>query len=103
MASFFRYATLDEENSVSHSGIDIMTRNEWEAVERTLAGLSVDDKRDVADRILRSIQAVVPAADRARRQRDAMNRLCMTVDAMPSPEHGDGLSNRDHDRLIYSR
>jgi hypothetical protein len=80
-----------------------MTHQKWEVIERTLAGLSVDEKREVAGRLLQSIRGEGPAADRSRQQRDALNRLCRSVDAMPTAKHSDGLSNRDHDRLIYTR
>jgi hypothetical protein len=80
-----------------------MTHQQWEEIERTLAGLSVDEKREVAGRILQSIQPEIPAADRILQQREALNRLCQSVDAMAAADHGDGLSNRDHDRLIYTR
>jgi hypothetical protein len=80
-----------------------MTHQQWEVIERSLAGLSVDEKREVAGRILQSIRGESPAADRVRQQREALNRLCQKVDALPTAQHSDGLTNRDHDRLIYTR
>jgi hypothetical protein len=86
-----------------------MTDRQWEAIEHSLAGLSADQKREVAVRILESIRGEGPApdsdadTDRARRQREALDRLCRAVDALPVTEHEDGLTNRDHDRLIYAR
>ncbi len=75
-----------------------MTQQEWQVIEQTLAGLSADEKREVADRILRSLHDASSL-----RQRNALERLCRTVEALPTAEHADGLTNRDHDRLIYAR
>jgi hypothetical protein len=57
----------------------------------------------VATRILQSIRTEGLTIDRTRRQREALNRLCQSLDAMPSAQHSDRLTNRDHHRLIYSR
>ena len=81
----------------------IMSHQQWEAIERTLAGLSAQDKRELVDRILQSLQAESPAPDRALRQRDALARLCQKLDAMPAATPSDGLTNRDHDRILYTR
>jgi hypothetical protein len=80
-----------------------MIHQQWEAIERTLAGLSAQDKRELVDRILQSLQAESPAPDRALRQRDALARLCQKLDAMPAATPSDGLTNRDHDRILYTR
>jgi hypothetical protein len=81
-----------------------MTHQQWEAIEQTLAGLSASEKQEVAKRILMSIREEgTPPQDRASTQRESLDRLCRTVDAMPAVPHGDGLSNRDHDRLVYTR
>jgi len=80
-----------------------MTHQQWEAIEQSLAGLSAHEKREVATRILQSIGTEDLAIDRTRRQREALNRLCQSLDGMPAAQHSDGLTNRDHDRLIYTR
>ena len=80
-----------------------MTQQRWQAIKQTLAGLSADEKREAADRILQSLRTAGTAADRGLGQREALDRLCRTVEAMPTAEHGDGLTNRDQDRLIYTR
>lgn len=80
-----------------------MTHQQWETIERTLAGLSVQDKRELVDQILLSIRAESPTPDRTRQQREALARLCQKTDAMAAATHGDGLTNRDHDHLIYTR
>jgi hypothetical protein len=54
-------------------------------------------------RILRSIQEERPLDDRIREQREAMRRLCEALEAMPAARPGDGLTGRDHDRLIYAQ
>ena len=80
-----------------------MSHQQWEAIERTLAGLSAQDKRELVDRILQSLQAESPAPDRALRQRDALARLCQKLDVMSAATPSDGLTNRDHDRILYTR
>jgi hypothetical protein len=80
-----------------------MTHQQWEAIEQTLAGLSVREKQEVANRILQSIRVESSSAGRARQQREALSRLCQKIDAMPAVPHDDGLTNRDHDQLIYTR
>ncbi|MDR3620614.1 MAG: hypothetical protein P4L85_14780 [Paludisphaera borealis] len=80
-----------------------MTQQQWEAIEETLSGLSTPEKREVANRILESIRTENPSVDRTAKQREALAQLCRLVDTMPTAEHGDGLTNRDHDRLIYTR
>ena len=80
-----------------------MTHQQWETIERALAGLSMQDKRELADQILLSIRAEDPAPDRTRQQREALTKLCQRTDAMPAATQADGLTNRDHDRLIYTR
>jgi hypothetical protein len=42
-----------------------------------------------------------PAADRTRQQLEALGQLCRKLDAMPTAPTGDGLTNRDHDRILY--
>jgi hypothetical protein len=78
-----------------------MSHQQWEAIERTLAGLSAQDKRELVHRILQSLQDESP--DRARQQHDALVRLCQKLDAMPAATPSDGLTNRDHDRILYTR
>ena len=63
----------------------------------------MQDKRELVDQILLSIRADGLTPDRTGQQREALARLCQKTDAMPSATHGDGLTNRDHDRLIYTR
>lgn len=80
-----------------------MIDRQWESIERSLVGLTAEEKREVADRIMESVRAGEAGTDRVGRQREALAELCRKLDAMPAVEHGDGLTNRDHDRIIYAR
>jgi Arc/MetJ-type ribon-helix-helix transcriptional regulator len=43
-------------------------------------------------------------ADRATRQREELGRLFRRLDSMPiAPADDDGLSNRDHDSILYGK
>lgn len=66
---------------------------EVEAVEDALRLL----EREQAGRVA---EADAPS-DRAARQRENLERLCRTLDGMPAADPGDGLTNRDHDRILY--
>jgi DNA-directed RNA polymerase specialized sigma24 family protein len=80
-----------------------MTQQQRQAIEQMMTGLSAEEKREVAERILQSLRIADAAAVRSVQQREALNRLCQTVEAIPTAEHVDGLTNHDHDRLIYTR
>jgi hypothetical protein len=95
-------ASLQREATRSTDGV-IMTQQQWETIERTLQSMSVEDKRDVARRILESIKVGDFVAERTERQREALDRLCARVDAMPAVTHDDRLSNRDHDRILCAQ
>ncbi len=41
--------------------------------------------------------------DRARRQLANLERLGQKLDAMPTESNADGMSNRDHDRILYGQ
>jgi Arc/MetJ-type ribon-helix-helix transcriptional regulator len=41
--------------------------------------------------------------DVARLQRENLKRLCALLDALPAAPSPDGLTNRDHDRILYGR
>jgi Arc/MetJ-type ribon-helix-helix transcriptional regulator len=41
--------------------------------------------------------------DQAARQRAKFRRLVQKLDSMPSASIADGLSNRDHDRMLYGK
>lgn len=80
-----------------------MTDQQWESIARSLAGLSAQDKRELVDHILSSIREEPSVPDRPAQQRETLARLCENIDSMPAVAHSDGLTNRDHDRILYSR
>ena len=43
------------------------------------------------------------AADRTARQLENLKRLGRKLDSMPTATVADGLTNRDHDRILYSK
>jgi Arc/MetJ-type ribon-helix-helix transcriptional regulator len=43
------------------------------------------------------------SADRTARQLASLNELAQKLDAMPASAIADGLSNRDHDRILYGK
>jgi hypothetical protein len=51
-----------------------------------------------------SISAVADRSDdRTAQQLGNLRRLGQKLDAMPTAASADGLSNRDHDRMIYGK
>ncbi len=43
------------------------------------------------------------ASQHTARQVENLRRLCQKVDNLPSADVGDGLTNRDHDRILYGQ
>jgi hypothetical protein len=81
-----------------------MTDEQRQELDRLLSRLSDWDKRELADRLLREAASTPPDPDRAERQYEARMRLLEKIEALPSaPPPDDGFSNRDHDRVIYTR
>ena len=79
-----------------------MTPQEWKIIEKSLADLTLQDKLELATRLMRTIQAdVAMSPDRTREQLETLNTLRRKVAAMPATAVSDGLSNRDHDRILY--
>ncbi len=66
-----------------------MTHQQWQAVEQTLAGLSMGKGHEVVGHVLKSIRTQEFATDRGCRQREAFDRLCQTVEILPTAEPGD--------------
>jgi predicted RNase H-like HicB family nuclease len=58
----------------------------------------VEDCKDAGDPI-----ATESDADRTARQLESLKGLGRKLDAMPVAEATDGLSNRDHDRILYEQ
>jgi hypothetical protein len=79
-----------------------MTQHEWEKIEKTLAVLSIDDKRELVERITHSIRAKVAlSSDLASSKREKLDRVREELAAMPVVEVNDGRSSRDHDEILY--
>jgi Arc/MetJ-type ribon-helix-helix transcriptional regulator len=47
--------------------------------------------------------SVTPPVDRTGRQLENLRRLSQKLEAMPVAAVADGLSNRDHDRILYGQ
>jgi hypothetical protein len=79
-----------------------MTQHQWQTIEKTLAGFTVQDKLELVARLMRSIQADVgPAGDHTREQLEKLSELRRKLTVMPAATVSDGLSNRDHDQILY--
>ena len=50
-----------------------------------------------------AVGEVNESADRTGQQLDNLERLSRKLDAMPTTAVTDGLSNRDHDRILYGQ
>jgi hypothetical protein len=79
-----------------------MTPQQWETIERSLDGLSVQDRLELVEHIVRSIRVGdATSQDRTRQRRENLGRLRTGLAALPVAEPPDGLTNRDHDRILY--
>ncbi len=79
-----------------------MTENQWMAIERSLDGLSDTDVLEVIGRLSRSIRdRAAGRPDRVAWQRENLHRLLGELLWLPGDEAEDGLSNRDHDKILY--
>jgi putative addiction module CopG family antidote len=67
------------------------------------AGLYAREDDVIRDALIRLKQAMPEGTQTPGHQREALDRLCQKLDAMPAATHGDGLTNRDHDRILYTR
>jgi len=73
-----------------------------QSVELALADFTVAEKLTLIERIARSIRVEpVDDAERAERQRLNRERLMASLADLPTVHHDDGLSNRDHDKILY--
>jgi hypothetical protein len=81
-----------------------MTHHQWETIERTLSDLTVPDKLELIERIVQSIRVNADdSTERTARQRNNLNLLRQEMASMPETGTDDGLSNRDHDAILYGR
>ena len=75
-----------------------MTPQQWKTIEKSLADLTLQEKLELARRLMRTIQAdVAMSPEGTREQLETLNALRRRVAAAVSH----GLSNRDHDRILY--
>ena len=63
-----------------------------EAIEEAIRLLERNEPSDPAS------EGIV---DRSSRRRENLERLFETLDAMPTADPADGLTNRDHDQILY--
>ncbi len=79
-----------------------MMPQQWKTIEKSLADLTLQEKLELATRLIRTIQADVAMSPKGtREQLETLNALRRRVAAMPAAAVSDGLSNRDHDRILY--
>jgi hypothetical protein len=81
----------------------MMTQHQWDTIQKSLVRFSVQDKLELIERLRQSIQEETCTPDRTRQQNQALRELCLRLDVMPAAEHSDGLTNRDHDLILYTR
>ena len=79
-----------------------MTHQQWKAIENSLADLTLQDKLELVTRLMRTIQAdVAMPPGETREQLETLNALRRKLATMLAAAVSDGLSNRDHDRILY--
>jgi hypothetical protein len=79
-----------------------MTQQQWLSIEKTLSGFTVQEKLELVARLMRSIQAEVsPTGNHTVEQLERLTDLRRKLAAMPTTSISDGLSNRDHDQILY--
>lgn len=79
-------------------------------IRSLMRGGGFASEAEVIDEGLRLIEerqqelgAQTAATDRTHRQRENLKQLCEKLDALPTTAIADGLSNRDHDLILYGR
>ncbi|AUB80427.1 hypothetical protein [Candidatus Thiodictyon syntrophicum] len=71
-------------------------------IERVIDGLDRREKLYLIEVLTRGLQRDRSAATTAERKAQ-LDGLLQELDALPSEGADDGLSNRDHDALLYGR
>jgi predicted transcriptional regulator len=93
-----------EPSNVTPSEIEI-PRSRLGAIMDSLADLSTSEKLELIERIACSIRVVplTPAEreERVRRQRENLRQTMRELAALPPSPLEDGLTNRDHDQILY--
>lgn len=77
-----------------------MNQTLWETLERTLESLSATEKLEFIERVARSLRAATPSVS-GLEQREALQKLCRELGALPVHNPTDGFTHRDHDRILY--
>ena len=79
-----------------------MTPQEWKTIEKSLADLMLQDRLEPVTRLMHTIQVdVAMSPEGTREQLETLSALRRKVAAMRATAVSDGLSNRDHDRILY--
>lgn len=78
-----------------------MTDQQWQTLGQSLSGLPSNDKRELANRLLHSLDNGETEEQRTQRQYENMMRPIEEIEKIPSPPNSDGFSNRDDDRVTY--
>jgi predicted DNA-binding antitoxin AbrB/MazE fold protein len=68
-------------------------------VLRPLSPLNLSEHAVVSLSI--STEATVATSDEGLRQREVLSKFIAKMEALPNDVPNDGLTNRDHDKLIY--
>jgi hypothetical protein len=79
-----------------------MTPQQWETIEKSLADLTLQDKLEVVTRLMRTIRTdVAMSPEETHGQLERLSTLRRKLASMPAAAVSDGLSNRDHDQILY--
>jgi hypothetical protein len=76
-----------------------MAQHDLETIEQVLPHLTPQEKRALLEHLTRAVQEAPPPT-LAQRQA-ALEDLRRELAALPIHNPADGVSNRDHDRLLY--
>lgn len=77
-----------------------MAQQDFDTVVQTLDRLTTQEKLALIERLARTLQAP-PQQKASDQQRAALQRLRRELAALPVRNPADGLSNRQHDQLLY--
>ena len=77
-----------------------MAQQDLDTLAQTVERLTPTEKLTLLERLARSLRET-PTRTISTQQRDALCRLRQELAALPVHNLGDGLSNRQHDQLLY--
>lgn len=78
-----------------------MTRTEHSRMESLLSRMNRREKQRLYRRLARMFRPVARSGRGATGRLVALRELCARMAALPVRNPCDGLSNRDHDRILY--